>query len=143
MKWGLFISVGLIFIAFFLVSTDFSHYAGDSYWDTDRAGIIAGIVHGILAPIMLVVSIFTDFSMYELNNRGWFYNFGFLVGLLFVWGGGSRSTKHVVKNYYNMPKGEKEKPSSKLSEEDHSKIGKIIEDKLGFKKNKKKAVKKK
>lgn len=134
MKWGLFISVGLIFIAFFLVSTDFTYYAGENYWNTDKAGIIPGLVHGILAPIMLVVSIFTDYSMYELNNGGWFYNFGFLIGLLFVWGGGTKSTNHIVKNYYTMPKGTKGKSvSMKLSDEDHKRIEKTVEKKVNQK----------
>jgi len=130
-KWGLLISVGLIILAMFLANSNFSYFAGDVYWQTDKAGFLSGLIHGILAPIFLVAQIFTDYTMYELNNSGWFYNLGFLIGLLFVWGGGGKGTNSVVKNYYNMPKGQKGKPVSlKLSEEDHNRIEKTVEKKI-------------
>ncbi len=133
-KWGLLISVGLIILAMFLANSNFSYFSGDVYWQTDKAGFLSGLIHGILAPIFLVAQIFTDYTMYEINNSGWFYNLGFLIGLLFVWGGGGKSTNSVVKNYYNMPKGQKEKPVSlKLSEEDHNRIEKTVEKKINQK----------
>jgi hypothetical protein len=144
-KWGLLVSVGLVVLALFLGSGVFTYYSGDVYWDTDKAGILTGVIHGALAPLFLVAQIFSDYTMYELNNNGWWYNFGFLIGLLIVWGGSGKSTKHIVKNYYRMPGDEKKKSGKdKLSDEDHEKIGKVIEDKIKvhLKKGSKKKVKK-
>jgi len=125
-RWGLIISAIFIIISLFLASGVFTYYAGDEHWKSDKAGFFTGIIHGIIAPLMLVAAIFTEYSMYELNNSGWFYNFGFLIGLLAVWGGGS-STQNVVKNYYSS-RGKDAK--NNLSEEDHQKIGAIIEEKI-------------
>ena len=83
--------------------------------------------------------------MYEANNSGIFYNVGYLLGLLFVWGNGARGTTYVVKNYYNTPREEANtrKNSGKLSEEDHKTIGSIVEEKLKFFSGKDKDDKKK
>ena len=127
-RWGLIISAVLIVIALFLASGFFTYYAGHEHWITSRAGFLAGMIHGIIAPIMLVAQIFTRYTMYELNNSGWFYNFGFLAGLLAVWGGGSKAEQHIIKNYYSAPAEKEAKP--KLSEEETKTIGKIIEEKI-------------
>lgn len=45
-----------------------------------RAG--AGLWHGIIAPITLVLSFFnSDLQMYEVHNAGSEYNLGFLFGV--------------------------------------------------------------
>jgi len=48
-----------------------------------RAG--AGLWHGIIAPITLVISFFnSDVRMYEVHNTGSEYDLGFLLGLAIV-----------------------------------------------------------
>ena len=48
-----------------------------------RAG--AGLWHGIIAPVTLVISFFnSDVKMYEVHNAGSEYDFGFLLGLAIV-----------------------------------------------------------
>jgi len=48
-------------------------------------GAFAGLWHGIIAPITLVLSFFnSDIQMYEVHNAGSEYNFGFLLGIAFV-----------------------------------------------------------
>jgi hypothetical protein len=42
-----------------------------------------------MAPIALVAGIFMDVRIYAFPNSGLWYDFGFLVGLGTVWGGGS------------------------------------------------------
>lgn len=123
--WRLLKSMVFIALALFLASGILTNYAGDVSFQDDKAGLLTGIIHGILAPIMLVAAIFTSFTMYELNNNGWWYNFGFLFGILITWGG--KGTNHIIKNYYKPPKKE---PLKKLSEEDHKTIGKMIEAKI-------------
>jgi|SRR5687767_3852643 hypothetical protein len=48
-----------------------------------RAG--AGLWHGIIAPVTLVISFFnSDVHMYEVHNAGSEYDIGFLLGLAVV-----------------------------------------------------------
>jgi uncharacterized spore protein YtfJ len=52
------------------------------------AGFWQGLWHGVIAPITLIVSLFSDgVHMYEVRNNGGWYNFGFLLGTLVIWGG--------------------------------------------------------
>ncbi len=46
------------------------------------AGFWVGLWHGIIAPIVFVVGLFTDkVKMYETNNNGRWYDFGFILGV--------------------------------------------------------------
>lgn len=46
------------------------------------AGFWPGLWHGIILPITFVVSLFTDtVSIYEVDNNGNWYDFGFVLGL--------------------------------------------------------------
>jgi len=53
------------------------------------AGFWHGLWHGLIAPVTFIISLFTDkISMYEIhNNMGW-YNFGFIIGVMIIFGGG-------------------------------------------------------
>jgi hypothetical protein len=58
---------------------------GDTSGRVARAG--AGLWHGIIAPITLILSFFSsDIRMYEVHNAGAEYDLGFLlgVGLIFL-----------------------------------------------------------
>jgi hypothetical protein len=49
------------------------------------AGLISGLWNGIIAPVMLVGSIFNpDMQIYEVHNNGVEYNFGYLIGVALV-----------------------------------------------------------
>jgi hypothetical protein len=49
------------------------------------AGLILGLWHGIIAPVMLVGSFFNPLmQIYEVHNNGLEYNIGYLVGVAFV-----------------------------------------------------------
>ena len=55
----------------------------------DGAGLIAragaGLWHGIIAPVTLVISFFnSDVHMYEVHNAGSEYDLGFLLGVTLV-----------------------------------------------------------
>jgi hypothetical protein len=62
---------------------------------SEPTGFWPGLWHGIIAPVTFVISLFTDnVSMYEVNNNGNWYDFGFFFGLLISLGGaGSRARK--------------------------------------------------
>ena len=48
-------------------------------------GAFAGLWHGMISPITLVLSFFNpDIQLYEVHNAGSEYNFGFLLGIAFI-----------------------------------------------------------
>ncbi|MBN1356982.1 hypothetical protein JXA40_12040 [bacterium] len=49
--------------------------------ETPKAGFFAGLWHGLIAVFTLILGIFTDIKVYEINNTGWFYDLGFLIGV--------------------------------------------------------------
>jgi hypothetical protein len=60
------------------------------------AGFWAGLWHGLISPITFLVSLFTPaVRIYEVNNRGRLYDFGFLIGASAVFGGSGSQTPPV------------------------------------------------
>ncbi len=60
------------------------------------AGFLAGFWHGLIAPITFIVSLFNpDVRIYETNNDGLWYDFGFIVGASSSLGGGGASTHGI------------------------------------------------
>lgn len=46
------------------------------------AGFLGGLWHAVIAPITFLVSLFADgVSIYETNNNGRWYEFGFMLGM--------------------------------------------------------------
>lgn len=46
------------------------------------AGFFDGLWHGVISPITFIVSLYDDdVAIYEANNRGGWYDFGFLIGV--------------------------------------------------------------
>ncbi len=82
----------LILIPIVLLLT--SCTAGDPQFTQDSpAGFWYGLWHGIISVISLVIHIFNEnVSVYEVNNAGGWYDFGFLLGVIFIWGGSSHVT---------------------------------------------------
>ena len=57
------------------------------------AGFWAGLWHGIISPITFIVSLFIpQVRIYETNNRGRWYDFGFIVGVSAAFGSSARQT---------------------------------------------------
>jgi len=53
------------------------------------AGFWAGFWHGPISPITFIVSLFsTGVRIYEVNNNGRWYDFGFIIGVSGAFGGG-------------------------------------------------------
>ncbi len=62
---------------------------GSENEEGEVAGFLPGLWHGIIAPVTFIISLFSDnVSMYEVHNNGGWYNFGFLFGMMIVFGGG-------------------------------------------------------
>lgn len=49
----------------------------------DQANFFHGIWHGWIAPIALIFQAFgSDVRIYESNNTGWWYDFGFYIAVI-------------------------------------------------------------
>lgn len=88
----------LLVIVFALVLT--SCVPGDgTYTPSDPAGFFWGIWHGWISPISLIIGIFDPgIRVYEVNNTGWWYDFGFYMAIISGFGGLSLSRHHHNKN---------------------------------------------
>ncbi|MCE5256980.1 MAG: hypothetical protein LLF89_09070 [Spirochaetaceae bacterium] len=52
------------------------------------AGFFVGIWHGWIAPVSLIFGIFNgNTRIYEVNNTGWWYDFGFYMAIISGFGG--------------------------------------------------------
>lgn len=121
---------------------------GDQFTSENPAGFLYGLWHGIISFVSLVIHIFNDsVRIYEINNTGGWYDFGFLVGATCVWGGGTHFTcksaaeKKRDKDWEEVGKKVEIKIMRKLKEwaedeevgedkEDWEEIGKKFEKKL-------------
>jgi hypothetical protein len=65
--------------------------------DVDAAhisGFWAGLWHGFIILFTFIASLFTDqVNIYEVHNNGGWYNFGYLLGVMFFFGGGGASSR--------------------------------------------------
>ena len=54
----------------------------------EPAGFWYGLWHGVIVVVAFIVSLFSDsVGIYEVNNSGGFYNFGFVLGIVLIGGG--------------------------------------------------------
>jgi len=52
------------------------------------AGFFRGVWHGWIAPLSLIIGFFSDATrIYEPNNTGWWYDFGFYIAVISGFGG--------------------------------------------------------
>jgi len=62
--------------------------------EAEPAGFWAGVWHGMSMPITFIVSLLKPgVSIYETNNNGKGYNFGFVIGASMAFGGGKKGVK--------------------------------------------------
>jgi hypothetical protein len=60
----------------------------------DAKGVVAGfwrgLWNGVIAPVTFIISLFNPkVQMYEVHNNGGWYNFGFIFGMMIIFGGGA------------------------------------------------------
>ena len=61
---------------------------GGTYDHGYAAGFFSGVWHGWIAPVSLVLGIFDkNIRIYEPNNVGWLYDFGFYIAIIGGFGG--------------------------------------------------------
>lgn len=61
------------------------------------AGFLAGLWHGIIAPLIFWISLFVSgVRIYETHNKGRWYDFGFMIGIG-AWASHSE-TRHAIES---------------------------------------------
>jgi hypothetical protein len=56
----------------------------------DPAGFWLGLWQGVISPITFLISLFTpEVNIYEVQNNGNWYDFGFMLGVVIAFGGGA------------------------------------------------------
>ncbi len=84
------------------------------------AGFWAGLWHGLIVIVTFIISLFTDkVGVYEANNSGSWYDFGFILGILISVGHGK--VQHSMQKKWTC-KAKKEK--------EWEEIGKQVEEKV-------------
>ena len=67
--------------------------AGGDRFIEESGGFWMGLWHGFILLFTFVGSLFIDgLEVYEKNNNGNWYNFGFLLGVMFFFGGGGKGS---------------------------------------------------
>lgn len=56
-------------------------------------GFLWGLLHGFILLFSFIASLFTDYRIYAFPNAGGWYDFGFLLGVLFFFGGGGAGSR--------------------------------------------------
>jgi hypothetical protein len=57
--------------------------------DESVAGFWRSLWQGLIVPFTFLISLFNnDINIYEVHNNGGFYNFGFVLGVAILFGGG-------------------------------------------------------
>ena len=66
--------------------------------DGKSAGFWSGLWYGVISPITFIISLFSDnINVYEVYNSGNWYDFGFILGVSIIFGGGARGAKWKSK----------------------------------------------
>ncbi|HAE21174.1 MAG TPA: hypothetical protein DCG47_02470 [Spirochaetaceae bacterium] len=88
--------IALLLLSVLLVSC----LPGDGKLTAEKpGGFWSGIWHGWMAPLSLIVSIFKpEIRIYELNNGGWWYDFGFYLAIVGGFGGIALSRKRKPRS---------------------------------------------
>jgi hypothetical protein len=69
----------LVCIIVSLVCIDCAHQAIAATPGTP--GFLKGLLHGIIAPVSFIASLFSDCRIYAVPNAGRWYDFGFMLGI--------------------------------------------------------------
>jgi hypothetical protein len=94
--------VFLILIGLLVVTMAACVPGGGEFHKEKPAGLFFGIWHGWIAPVSLIISFFnSSVRIYEVNNTGFWYDFGFYIAIISGFGGVSL-TRNKWKSYHQQ-----------------------------------------
>lgn len=104
--------------------------ANNEMYLAEPAGFWAGLWHGLIVVITFIISLFTDkVAIYEINNTGGWYNFGFVLGLLISLGNGHARCAGTKKKAKSDKEQEWEEIGLKVEEKVRTGIQKWLDEK--------------
>jgi hypothetical protein len=75
---------------------------GGNFHNGNPAGLFIGIWHGWIAPVSLIIGFFNpSVRIYEMNNTGFWYDFGFYIAIISGFGGVSLTRNKLKSNRNN------------------------------------------
>jgi len=81
----------LVFVSLIVFIT--SCAPGGEKFVEQTAGFWMGLWHGFISFFTFIISLFKDnVGIYEINNNGGWYNFGFILGVSFFFSGGAKGS---------------------------------------------------
>lgn len=108
--------MGLIIIVIFFIGCA----PNNEKYVSEAAGFWAGLWHGLICIITLIISFFSEgVGIYEVNNTGGWYDFGFVLGIIISLGHGGLWNP-IKKNI----------PFKCSEEKEWEEIGKKVEEKV-------------
>jgi len=91
------IRLSALFVAMLALAACAAHQTSAAV-QPQAPGFLLGVWHGFIFPIAWIVSLFVhDVSVYAVPNNGGWYNFGYLIGIVFL-GVGSHGSRKAVNN---------------------------------------------
>jgi hypothetical protein len=88
----------LIILVTFILSLTSCAAGNTQFSQLTPAGFWWGLWHGIISVLSLIIHLFNDsVAVYEINNTGGWYDFGFLLGVITIWGGSCHANCKAVK----------------------------------------------
>ena len=77
----------VLLITFFCIALLTGCTANNEMYNAEPAGFWAGLWHGLICIVTFIISLFTDHvAIYEINNTGSWYDFGFILGAVIALG---------------------------------------------------------
>jgi hypothetical protein len=91
----------VLIIALALLLTVLNCAPGNERFTEEAAGFFAGLWHGFICFFTFIISLFSKtVQIYEMNNTGGWYDFGFILGAAIFFGGSGKtqSKKKICKS---------------------------------------------
>lgn len=81
----------LVLCIFLLIGCTADNHATSLVTEQHQSGFWYGLWHGFISPITFLLSLFVDsVKMYDINNNGGWYDFGFVLGAGTIIGGSKK-----------------------------------------------------
>ena len=118
-----YINIRLFLLLSFILFLTSCAAGGEQFTQQSPAGFLYGLWHGVISMLSLIIHIFNNSVLvYETNNAGGWYDFGFLTGVIMIWGGGchvkckSKTQKERDKEWEEIGKKVEKKVMHKLKD---------------------------
>ncbi len=66
---------------------------------SDLPGFFLGLVHGYISLFSLIASLFVDVRIYAYPNSGWWYDLGFILGVMAFYGSGTGTYTYTYRRW--------------------------------------------